>query len=330
VGGVVLPLASIHFAKVSSGGAMGPHAERSSTDLKMRNLISRLLSFLLTVSLCTAFAQSVPSSCKQCAEWNQPQKPFRIFGNSFYVGPHGLGSVLITSDAGHILIDGALPESAPLIAANIRALGFRIEDVQLILNSHVHSDHAGGIAELQRLSGARVLASKWSAAVMKRGGVGRDDPQYGSITGIAPIKKVEELHDGETFKIGATSITAHLTPGHTPGGTSWTWKSCDGEVCREIVYADSLTPVSAEGFRFTNSHAYPHVLGDFEKSYKFLETTPCDILITVHPGMSNLWERLEARQRGTTPDPMVDRAACRELAAKARAQLRQRLDEERK
>ena len=294
----------------------------------MKKLIVWLLPLLLATFVSIAVGQSAPPSCQQCAEWNQPQKPFRIFGNSYYVGPHGLSSVLITSDAGHILIDGALPESAPLIVDNIRALGFRIEDVKIILNSHVHSDHAGGIHGLQRLSGARVLASTWSAGVMKRGGVGRDDPQYGSITGIAPIKKVEDLHDGETFNIGATSITAHLTPGHTPGGTSWTWKSCEGNVCRDIVYADSLTPISTKGFHFTNSRTYPHALDDFEKSFKFLETTPCDILITVHPGVSNLWERVEARQRGTTPDPMVDSGACRELAAKARAQLRQRIEEE--
>jgi metallo-beta-lactamase class B len=285
---------------------------------------------LLTAFICIAVGQSAPSSCKQCAEWNRPQKPFRIFGNTYYVGPHGLSAVLITSDAGHILIDGALPESVPLIVANIRELGFRIEDVRIIVNSHVHSDHAGGIAELQQLSGARIFATKWSAAVMKRGGVGRDDPQYGSITGIAPIKGVEELHDGQIVKVGATSVIAHLTAGHTPGGTSWTWKSCEGDVCHEVVYADSLTPVSAEGFHFTNNRTYPHVLDDFEKSYKFLETTPCEILITAHPGMSNLWERLEARQRGTTSDPMVNGRACRELAAKARAQLRHRIDEERK
>ena len=327
---MVLPLSSVDFATVSSGRAMGPHATRTSTDLKMQKSIVWSLPLLLAAFVCIAFGQTSQSSCKQCAEWNQPQKPFRIFGNSYYVGPHGLGAVLVTSEAGHILIDGALPESAPLIVANIRALGLRIEDVKIILNSHVHSDHAGGIAELQRLSGARVLASKWTADVMRQGGVGRDDPQYGSITGIAPIKKVEELHDGETFKIGATSITAHLTPGHTPGGTSWTWRSCEGDVCHDIVYADSLTPISAEGFRFTDSRAHPHALDAFERSYKFLEATPCDILITVHPGVSNLWERLEARQRGTTPDPMVDNVACRELAAKARAQLRQRIEEERK
>jgi metallo-beta-lactamase class B len=309
---------------------MGPRPERTSTDLKMRKLIVWSLPWLLTAFVSTALGQTSPPTCKQCADWNRPQKPFRIFGNSYYVGPHGLSSILITSDSGHILIDGALSESAPVIAANIRALGFRIEDVKIILNSHVHSDHAGGIAELQRLSGARVLASKWSAAVMMQGGVGRGDPQYGSVTGIAAIKNVEEFHDGETIKIGATSVTAHLTPGHTPGGTSWTWKSCEGDVCHDIVYADSLTPISTEGFHFTNSRVYPHALDDFEKSFRFLETTPCGILITVHPGMSNLWERLEEHRRGTTPDPMIDRGACGELAATSRAQLRQRIDEERR
>jgi metallo-beta-lactamase class B len=111
----------------------------------------------------SVFGQQPASSCSQCPVWNTPQTPFRVYGNTYYVGPHGLSSILVTSDAGHVLIDGAIPESVPQIVANIRSLGFRIEDVKLILNSHVHFDHAGGIAELQRLSGARVVASKSSA-----------------------------------------------------------------------------------------------------------------------------------------------------------------------
>jgi len=130
--------------------------------------------------------QQIPPSCKSCAVWNTPQAPFLIYGNTYYVGPRGLSSILvtsglITSGAGHVLIDGALPESASQIAANIRSLGFRIEDVKLIVNSHVHFDHAGGIAELQRLSGARVAASPWSAAVMKTGGVA-GQPREGSAS----------------------------------------------------------------------------------------------------------------------------------------------------
>jgi metallo-beta-lactamase class B len=241
-----------------------------------------------------------------------------------------LASVLITSDGGHVLIDGALPESVPQIVANIRSLGFRIEDVKLILNSHVHFDHAGGIAELQRLTGARVVASKWSAAVMRQGGVGRGDPQFGVVAPIAPVKHVDELRDGETFRVGEIAMTAHSTAGHTPGGTSWTWKSCEGNVCRDLVFADSLTPVSADGFKFTKSREYPEAIEGFEKSFALLEAAPCDVLVTTHPEASVLWDRVAARERAATPDPIVDSSACRHLAEHGRERLRERLADERK
>jgi metallo-beta-lactamase class B len=226
------------------------------------------------------------------------------------------------------LIDGALPESTAQIVANIRSLGFRIEDVKIILNSHVHFDHAGGIAELQRLSGARVIASKWSASVLRKGGVGRGDPQFGELAPIAPAKNVHELRDGEAFRVGAVMMTAHLTPGHTPGGTSWTWQSCEGSICRDMVFADSLTPVSAAGFRFTKSREYPEALADFERMFSFLEGVPCNVLITTHPEASGLWDRVEGRDRGATPDPIVDSGACRRLAEHGREQLRHRLADE--
>jgi len=281
---------------------------------------TRLASVFLLCAI--AFAQGDSYPCPNCAEWNAPQTPFRIYGNTFYVGPHGLSSILITSDAGHILIDGGLAESADQIAANIRALGFRVEDVKLIVNSHVHFDHAGGIAELQRSSGASVVASRWSARVMNRTGLARDDPQFGVIRPIALVKRVKVLHDGESFHVGSTMMTAHLTPGHTPGGTSWAWKSCEGTKCLDFVYADSLTPVSAEGFKFTR---HPHAVQDFRKSFAFLRSTPCDILLTTHPDVSSFWDRLDARQKGTNPDPMIDVAACRSLADSAEEALKKRV-----
>jgi metallo-beta-lactamase class B len=277
------------------------------------------------ILLCGVGWGQATTRCSSCAEWNRPQKPFQIFGNTYYVGTHNLSSILITSDAGSVLIDGDLPESAGQIAANVRSLGFRIGDVKIIVNSHVHFDHAGGIAELQRLSGARVYASPWSAAVMRRGAVARDDPQYGVIAPIARVKNVTDLLDGETLKFGPILLTAHITPGHTPGGTSWTWRSCEADVCYEMVYADSLTPISAPGFHFTK-HA--ELIHGFEKSFAFLETVPCDILITPHPEASDFWDRVEAHQRGAKPDPLVDRAACRQLADKARDELALRQQEE--
>ena len=294
----------------------------------IRSLCKGRVAFVLLAMLVVAAIGQRTNSCPQCAEWNKPQAPFRVFGNTYYVGPHGLSSVLITSPGGHVLIDGDLPESAPLIADNIRSLGFRIEDVKLLVNSHVHLDHAGGIAELQRRTGARVVASEWSANVLKKGGVGRGDPQLGALRPIAPVKDVSTFHDGEAIHVGDIAITPHLTPGHTPGGTSWTWKACEGAECREIVYADSLNPVSAPGFRFSRN--YSKAAEDFEKSFRFFETAPCDILITAHPEASHLWDRLALREKGAKPDPMVDSGGCRAYAASGREKLRQRLGSEKK
>lgn len=270
-------------------------------------------------------AQYSKTDCASCKVWNAQEEPFKIYGNTYYVGTHGLSSILITSPSGHILIDGDLAESAEQIRDHIRVLGFRIEDVKLILNSHVHFDHAGGIAILQQWSHARVAASEQSAPVLSKGGVAKDDPQYGIIPPIMKVKHVERFHDGDILRVGDLSVTAHLTPGHTPGGTSWTWKSCEGAQCLNMVLADSLTAVSAPGFKFT---AHPDLLKGFEKSFAFLESTPCDILITTHPDISGLWDRLDRRNQGAKPDPMIDSNACRALAANAREQLRKRLDSE--
>src|SRR5262247_906262 len=280
-----------------------------------------LLMFLAFAS--GLFAQDRPSSCADCPAWNVPQQPFKIYGNTYYVGTHGLGSIFITSSTGHVLIDGALLESVTQIVANIRSLGFRVEDIKLILNSHVNFDHAGGIAELQKLSSARVAASPWTADVMKKGIVPRDDPQFGVIVPISRVVRVTTFKDGETLQAGSVTVTAHLTPGHTPGGTSWTWRSCENSRCVDLVYADSLIPVSASGFLFTRSREYPHAVADFERSYAFLDNTPCDVLITPHPDFSNLFQRLE--QRSSNPNALIDSSACRKLAGSSRERLKIRL-----
>lgn len=235
---------------------------------------------------------------------------------------------LLASKAGHVLIDSALPESVPRVVANIRALGFRVEDVKLIVNSHVHFDHGGGISELRRLSGAEVAASPWSAEVLTKSGVGKGDPQFGSIPPVALVPRATTLRDGQTLRVGDIKLTAHFTPGHTPGGTSWTWKSCEGERCLSLVYSDSMTPVSSDGFRFSDSRDYPTAVQDFEKSFAFLRSTPCDILLTSHPDASGLWQRLEGHERGVRYDPVVSPNACKELAGRAAEQLRRRLESE--
>lgn len=262
--------------------------------------------------------------CSPCAQWNEPRAPLRVHGNTYYVGTQGLAALLITSPEGHVLIDGGLPDSAPLILENIRALGFDARDIRLILNSHAHFDHAGGIAALQRASGARVAASEPSAPVLERGSSSAGDPQYGILLDFPPVPNIQRFADGETLRVGPIAVTAHLTAGHTPGGTTWTWQSCDDAGCLDLVYADSQTPISADGFRYSDSPAYPTVLADFERGHRTLESLSCDILITPHPGASSLWKRLEAG-----PDGLIDRDACKRYAAAARKLLERRLEAER-
>jgi metallo-beta-lactamase class B len=260
---------------------------------------------------------------QQRAEWNQPQKPFKVYGNTYWVGTKGLGSVLITSERGHILIDGALPESVPQIRDHIRELGFKIEDVRLLLNSHVHYDHAGGLGELQRLTGARVAASAPAAAVFAAGESGSDDPQYGILPPIERLRNVDIVREGQVVKVGSLIARPHLTPGHTPGGTSWTWKACEGARCLDVVYADSVTPVSAERFKYASSP----LLQGFEHTFAALETIRCDLLLTPHPAASGMFEKLAARDAGKA-DAFIDPNACKAYVATGRVNLARRLAQE--
>lgn len=273
-----------------------------------------------------------PIACSDCGSWNAPHEPVRVFSNTYYVGTAGLSAVLITSDAGHILIDGGLPQSAPVIEANIRALGFHLRDVRLILNSHEHYDHAGGIAALQRASGARVAASPAAARALRQGHPAPDDPQYESSlkTRFAPVTAVDTIADGATLKVGPLAVTAHFTPGHTPGATTWSWRSCEADRCVDIVYADSLTPVSDDGFRFSGGPGRASIVDAFRRSIARVEQLPCDVVLAPHPGFIDLRGKVKRLKETTTENSFVERNACRSFAARARARLEQRVAEERK
>ena len=288
---------------------------------------ARVALFLILLPFASSLAQRA-QECPSCAGWNEPQRPIRLHGNTYYVGTHGLGAILVTSPAGHVLIDAGLPESAPLIRANVESLGFRIRDVKLIVNSHAHYDHAGGIAELQHASGARVVASGWSVGVLRSGRPMAGDPQLGLALGFPAVGRVNRLSFGDTLRVGAIALVAHATPGHTPGGTTWTWRSCDAARCLDFVYADSQTPVSTDDFRFTSNASYPNAIADFERGFATLERLPCDVLITPHPSASNLWRRVSPTD-GTITPRLVDGGACKRYAATARRQLEERVARER-
>ena len=273
----------------------------------------------------SAMADEGEFHCTHCKEWNVPHKPFKIYGNTYYVGTAELSALLVTGPKGHILLDGNLPQSAPLIEANIKQLGFRMRDVKLILNSHAHYDHAGGIARLQRASGATVVASVHGAKVLEDGMIGKDDPQYDPADDqrIDKVPSVRTVLDGEVVRMGELALTAHLTPGHTPGSTTWSWTSCEKKRCLDVVYADSLNALSTDGFRFSDS---PARVADFKSSIAKVGALKCDIVVAVHPGATGLMESLPRKTAAV--NPFIDPNGCRDYAAEAGKRLDARLETE--
>lgn len=232
-------------------------------------------------------------------EWNEPHEPFRVIGNIYYVGTKTVSSWLITTPQGHFLIDGVMPQSAPQIVDNIRTVGFDIRDVKFLLNSHAHMDHAGGLAGLQRASGAIMVASAEDRASLERGDIG-----FGPSAGMRfpPIRVDRVIDDGERLSLGGTVLTAHLTPGHTQGCTSWTVdvKGDDGKAhtaffhCSATVAGQSLVPES-----------WPGMVAAFRSTFAKVRTLRADVFLGNHEGFFDLHAK-RARQKAGDGNAFVD------------------------
>lgn len=226
-----------------------------------------------------------PIAVERAGEWLAPRPPVLVFGNSYLVGFGGLSVALIDTGDGLILIDGALPQAASAILANVAKLGFNPRDIKYILSTEPHFDHAGGIAALARDTGAIVVASPQGAEGLRSGRLAADDPQFAYDSRFPAVRTVRVIRDGEILRLGKTVVTARATPGHTMGSMSWTWRACEARRCKSMVFASSLNPVSADGYRYTSPGSRPIVAG-FRRSYTAMAALPCDILITAHPDQS--------------------------------------------
>ena len=253
--------------------------------------------------------------------WNDRAPPRRIFGNTYYVGTCGIAALLVVGDAGAVLIDGATERAPAAILANIRALGVDSRAVKRLLNTHEHMDHAGGLAALQRATGAPVLARAPAVATLRTGKPGHDDPQFGELASFPAVADVRTLAEGDAVRVGNLVLQSHATPGHAPGGTSWTWRSCEGARCLDLAYIDSHSALTDGHYRFAD---HPGYVAAFERSIDTVAGLPCDVLLTPHPAASNLLARL----RGDAP--LADPGACKAFSANARANLAARLADERK
>jgi metallo-beta-lactamase class B len=211
-----------------------------------------------------------------------------------------------------------------LIEANIRSLGLNLQDIKWILNSHAHCDHAGGIAQLVRDTGAQVIASADGAQALARGG--RGDPQFGDELDFPPVRAARRVADGESLHLGSLVLTAHSTPGHTRGNTTWTWESCEDARCLQVVDVGSL---SAPDYRLIGNPGYPDVVEDFRSSFGKVAALRCDIALAPHPGMVDFWERVARRERGDA-DALIDPTLCGAYAKGARESFEKELAKQRR
>ncbi len=277
--------------------------------MKRRKLF---FSFAALCLLCLGPAATKPSTAQQSfpvEAWNKPFKPFRIIGNIHYVGTNNLACYLLTTPQGHILIDTALQESAPIVRANIAALGFKLKDIKIILSSHAHFDHVAGHAEMKAATGAQVYATAADAVVLESGG----KQGFFPLTPYKPVKVDKVLNDGEVVRLGKVALTAHLTPGHTEGNTTWTTTVEDGGKQYNVVFVGSMS--INDGVHLVNFPAWPDIAAAYAKSFQTLKALPCDVFLGPHAPFFALEAKVKLLDAKTRTNPFIDPAGYQNYIA---------------
>ena len=255
--------------------------------------------------------------------WRAPVPPRHLLANLYYVGATGVSSYLITTPDGDILLDTGFEDTVPIIQHSVEQLGFKLTDIKLILSSHAHIDHVGGHALTKKLTGARVLASAADARTMESGGAD-DYIQWPKDTIVyAPVKVDAIVADGERVTLGGITLTAHLTPGHTRGATTWTMDAvADGHLQHVVFFSSaSINP----GTRLLRNPLYPNFVTDFETTFGKLQALPCDIFFAPHGGQFAMAEKFERLDRGEKPNPFIDPEGWKNLIATAEKAFRDQL-----
>ncbi len=285
----------------------------------------RLTGGLAALILVCVFARvgAAQSYAPAPPEWNRPVEPFRIAGSLYYVGASGVSSFLIATSEGHILIDTGFRETVPLLEANVARLGFQMDDVRIILASHAHYDHAGGVAAVKSATKARVLMNPIEAPLFARGGKG--DFAFGDQYAFPPVAADGWLRDGGEIRLGGVAVTAHFTPGHTAGCVSYTTVAEERGRSFRVVIPCSL---SAPGYRLVDNPGYPGIVRDFESTFARLRSLPCDIFLGGHSWDFGLEEKRKALAAGSPANPFVDPAGYRAWIDRSEAAFRKQLAEQ--
>jgi metallo-beta-lactamase class B len=259
-----------------------------------------LIFLFLLVFAGGALAQEPP-------DWTNPFPPYKIIGNIYYVGSQGLGVYLITTPQGNILINSNLEKSVPMIRESIEKLGFRFSDTKILLISHAHWDHCAGSAAVKELTGAKYMVMDADVPAIEDGGklnFGRDSKFSDSgVSQFQPAKVDRVLHDGDQVKLGDTVLTAHLTPGHTKGTTTWTMKVADEGKTYNVVIVGS--PNVNPGYKLVNNALYPQIASDYERMFRVLKSLQCDVFLGAHGDYYGM-EAKYARMKQGGSNPFID------------------------
>jgi metallo-beta-lactamase class B len=260
------------------------------------------------------------------AAWTTRTEPFHVIDTIYYVGTLDLASYLVTTAEGHILIDTGLPENAGAVIDNIRALGFSLRDVRMILTTQAHFDHVGAHAHLQKATGARVLVTAADADLIRHGG--RGDYHFGSAYYFPPARVDGIVSDGQVVRLGGKALTAHLTPGHTKGTTTWTMEAHDKLKRLRYVTFMGSTAVN-QGVLLVDNPKYPEVATDYQRSFMILKALPCDVFLAAHASTFGGPQKAAAAAAGKGEDAFVDPAGCRDAIARSQAAFSEELTRQR-
>jgi len=255
-------------------------------------------------------------------DWTEPFPAFRIAGNLYYVGSKGLASYLITTPEGHILINSDTEANVPLIQASVESLGFKFSDIKILLISHAHWDHCAGSATIKKLTGAKYMVMEGDVDVVESGG--KSDFQYSNdpTTLYSPTKVDRVLHDGDEVRLGDVILTAHLTPGHTKGCTTWTMKVNDGSRRRNVVIVGS--PNVNPGYKLVGNTVYPRITEDFEQTFRVLKSLSCDYFLGAHGSYFDL-EKKYAKYKAGEVTAFFDPAGYKNYVAEREQAFRREL-----
>ena len=266
----------------------------------MRHVFFRTVLLILSSTAVTA--QTLAPAQTARADFLAPFPAHHVIGNLYFVGSKGLGIYVVSTAQGHILINAGLEDSVPTIQRSVEKLGFRFSDIKILLISHAHFDHDAGAARIKQMTGAKYMVMDADVPVVESGG--KKDFFYAHTAGMLyPIAKVDRvLHDGDTVSLGDTVLTAHLTPGHTKGCTTWTMKVQENGESYDVVIVGS--PNVNPGYKLVNNAAYPQIASDYAKMFSVLRSLHCDVFLGAHGNYYDM-ESKYARMNGGA-NPFID------------------------